>query len=245
MIAIDQLRVALAKLNGRTPKATSVRLHMCGAITLGLLATLPFVCAFDWPEHPPLPLWVPYGAAQMITYACLYALLGAMGLGIILLLLVASSSKPSKSDDAADDVEPSLALACPSDKADCVPTRSQGGKLRVWVLMVLFTARCFGESVMCAILAANAGSDDPIRGSDAELLFMLVLFEDGQGFLTAMLIGAPAGLGLALRGLWSHLRSTVVAKWCCCIDDDGQSDRPPFMNQDSNVGTRSEVLPSF
>ena len=93
-----------------------------------------------------------------------------------------------------------------------------GAKLRVWVLMVLLTMRCLGESLLCIILAVDdhsAGSG--ISSADVELLFVLVLFEDGQGLFTALLVGIPPGLIDELQSAWASL-SALAARCCSCIE---------------------------
>jgi len=58
-----------------------------------------------------------------------------------------------------------------------------------------------------------------MRWAQAELLFVLVLFEDGQGLFTALVFGEPPGLGATLRATWHRLFSMRAVQSCCCIDE--------------------------
>eukprot|EP00966_Prymnesium_polylepis_P293206 6772384-Prymnesium_polylepis.2 len=294
-MAVHQLRHALAQRAGRVSPVTPIRLHFVGAILLGVLATLPFVFAHplhQLPHGTVLPLWVPYGFPQQVTYACLYGLVGCTGLVIIYLLLVTSSMKPSRRDaarlrcseeqlgmahltelhgrGAAGELASSLPVVgelaslpvvggarCTSDESlPCSPSMAStsassvagpGSKLRVWVLIVLLTMRCLGESLMCMLMASRDGP--MLQASDVELLFVLVLFEDGQGLFLALLFGTPPGLCLALRSTWERLASTVAVQRCCCVDDPASArERGNFDESlvlaDASAGLSSARLPA-
>jgi len=110
---------------------------------------------------------------------------------------VAATPPTSNALARSDPVESSYISRTPASSDDChdaTPENPEGLNsscsepgyhLRLGCTMVCALIRCAGQSGVCARVYAN----DAVAGTLAELLFVMVAFEDGQGLLSLLLFG--------------------------------------------------------
>jgi len=179
----------------------------------GVLLTLPWACFTELPPFPEMDMgtlwWIPYGKTQLLVYCLTYSLFTVAYVVCLVTVGLARRHRTPRAEmrpegpspDATSAAEEFLHGNGAADGAaeglgapfiagvecgDCIDEcQEKGYHLRVGVMMVCALIRCAGQAGVCAQLC----EDDPIEGSLAELLLVMVAFEDGQGILAMLLFG--------------------------------------------------------
>ena len=193
------------------------------------LSTLPWLLGgIPYPKDPPVPLWILYDS-QMLTYAIVYCIVAAVVVGLLALTIVRARiyEKLYRYEAAWEELggsanaPPSPLVWCASSRAAAVAAAAaaaaahSGLQLRIGILCACGLIRFVAQGVLCLKLWEDdriAGTPQgfmDIEGYIAQLLIVVMVFEDGQGFWTFLMFGIPPELVALIQSALSRSYATL------------------------------------